>query len=236
MSTRTLPKSQPASSSDVPPLVAGDRVSRDEFHRRYLEMPHLNKAELIEGVVYMPSPVSLHGHGRPHYTFIAWLSNYELKTPGVEGADNVTVLLDQDNELQPDAFLRILPEYGGQSKTENDYVRGAPELVIEVASSSASYDLHDKLNAYRRNGVKEYIVWQSWEKSIDWFVLRGGRYEAATSHWDGIYRSETFAGLWLDAAALLAGDRNRVMTVLQQGLASAQHAEFVKRLQDARHQ
>jgi Uma2 family endonuclease len=219
---------------EVPPLVAGDRLTRDEFERRYHSMPHVKKAELIEGVVYMPSPVSLDGHSVPHADFMAWLGVYKAATPGTQAGDNGTVRLDMDNEPQPDAFLRILPDCGGQSKTVDDYVEGAPELVGEIAASSASYDLHDKLNAYRRNGVKEYIVWLVWEKKIEWFVLRGGRYEPLALAADGLHRSETFPGLWLDAAALLKGDLARVVQVVQQGLASEEHAAFAQRLNDAR--
>ena len=39
------------------PLEHGDHLTREEFERRYEAMPHVRKAELIEGVVYMPSPV-----------------------------------------------------------------------------------------------------------------------------------------------------------------------------------
>jgi Uma2 family endonuclease len=234
MSTRTLPQSLPLENTEVPPLVAGDRLTREDFHRRYEAMPHIKKAELIEGKVYMPSPVSLEGHGRPHARLMLWLGNYWTATPGTDIVDNGTLVLDHDNEPQPDAFLRVLPEYGGQSTTENDYVLGAPELVAEVAASSASYDLHDKLNAYRRSGVKEYIVWLTWDQAIDWFVLRNGRYEAAAAHWDGFHRSEVFPGLWLDVAAMLRGDIARVLAVLQQGLASTAHAEFVSRLEKSR--
>jgi Uma2 family endonuclease len=234
MSAPVLSAMKPDKRPEIPPLVAGDRLTREEFHRRYEAMPEGTKAELIEGIVYMPSPVSLVGHGKPHYALITWLGHYEASTPGVEGSDNTTVRLDARNEPQPDVFLRVLPEYGGQSKTTGDFVEGAPELVVEVAASSASYDLHDKLNAYRRNGVKEYIVWLTWDRAIDWFVLRGGRYEALTAQWDGFHRSEAFPGLWLDVAAMLRGDLTRVLAVLQQGLASTAHAEFVTRLAQQR--
>ena len=230
MSTVAHPQRQSIRSLEVPPLVAGDRLSRDEFERRYTAMPHVKKAELIEGVVYMPSPVSLEGHAVPHVQFITWLGIYWASTPGVQAGDNGTLRLDLDNEPQPDAFLRILPEFGGQSKTVDDYVEGAPELVAEVAASSASYDLHDKLNAYRRNRVLEYIVWRVWDRAIDWFVLEAGRYQAAKPNDAGLYQSKTFPGLWLDPAALLRGDLARVIQVVQQGLATPEHAEFVKKL------
>jgi Uma2 family endonuclease len=236
MSTRSLPLRQSVLNCEIPPLVAGDRLTRDEFHRRYMAMPEVNKAELIEGVVYMPSPVSLDGHGAPHYYFITWLGTYQAYTPGVQGADNATVRLDLDNEPQPDVFLRIRPEFGGQSSTVDDYVEGAPELIAETAASSASYDLHDKLNVYRRNGVKEYIVWRVWDQAIDWFELRSGRYEPLAVNAEGLYQSEVFPGLWLDPAALVRGDLARVLAVVQQGLATPEHAEFVKRLANAQSQ
>jgi Uma2 family endonuclease len=214
----------------VPPLVAGDHLTREEFERRYHAMPHVKKAELIEGIVYMPSPVSLEGHAVPHAKFITWLGQYWAYTPGVQAGDNGTLRLDLDNEPQPHAFLRILPEFGGQSKTVDDYVEGAPELVAEVAASSASYDLHEKLNAYRRNGVKEYVVWRVWDRAIDWFVLRGGRYESLAVTQAGHYQSEAFPGLWLDPAAQLRGDLAAVLGVLRQGLETPEHAAFVQKL------
>ena len=217
----------------IPPLRSGDHLTRDEFERRYQAMPEVNKAELIEGVVYMPSPVSAEDHGEPHFDLNGWLYVYRAQTPCVRGGDNSTLRLDLDNEPQPDIFMRILPTYGGQSGDRGDYVEGAPELIAEVASSSASYDLHDKLRAYRRNGVREYIVWRVWDREIDWFVLREGTYERLAPTAEGVYHSEVFPGLWLDAAALLAGNLAQSIQVVQQGLASPEHVEFVARLQRA---
>ena len=110
----------------------------------------------------------------------------------------------------------------------------APELVAEVAASSASYDLHDKLRAYQRNGIREYIVWRVREAAIDWFVLREGRFEKLLPDASGCLKSETFPGLWLDPVALIAGDFTRVLAVARQGIASDEHAAFVARLQVAR--
>jgi Uma2 family endonuclease len=217
----------------VPELCAGDRLTRAEFERRYEAMPQVKKAELIEGVVHMPSPVSQKNHGGPNFKVIAWLGLYESATPGVEGGDNATIRLDLENEPQPDAFLRIRPELGGQSRDSGDYVGGAPELIAEVAASSTSYDLHDKLRAYQRNAVLEYVVWRVWDRAIDWFVLREDRYVPLPLNSAGHYQSEVFPGLWLDPAAMIGGDLAQVMVVLQQGLASPQHADFVRRLRPA---
>lgn len=151
-------------TSIILPLEAGDRLSRPEFERRYQAAPHINKAELIEGVVYMPSLVRAKSHSQPHGLLITWLGVYNAATPGVGLHDNPTVRLDLDNEPQPDALLRI--ETSGQSHiSEDDYIEGAPELIAEVAASSAAYDLHDKKRAYRRNGVQEYLVWQVLEQN-----------------------------------------------------------------------
>jgi len=228
----TLSRSAPKAfqNPEIPPLVAGDRLTREEFERRYHAMPHVKKAELIEGVVYMPSPVRVDSHASPHAQLIGWLVHYWAFTPGVQAGDNGTLRLDLDNEPQPDAFLRILPEQGGQSKTVDDYVEGAPELVAEVAASSASYDLHDKLRAYRRNGVREYIVWRVWDQQIDFFVLKGGNFEPAAIDTAGLYRSTAFPGLWLDPAALVCGELARVLRILDEGLATPEHAAFVARL------
>ncbi len=193
-------------------------------------MPGVKKAELIEGMVYMPSPVSNESHGAPHAKLIGWLITYESHTPGVEVSDNATVRLDWDNEPQPDALLRIVPKRGGQSHDEAGYIANGPEWIGEVAASSVSYDLHDKKEVYRRNGVREYLVWRVEDGAIDWFILRGGSYERLQPGDDGIFRSEIFPGLWLDANALLAGDTRQVLEILNNGIQSAEHEAFVGRL------
>jgi Uma2 family endonuclease len=215
----------------VPALENGDRLTRAEFERRYEAMPHLKKAELIEGVVYVPSPVRHRQHGSPHAHLVGWLGQYAAHTPGVEVGDNSSVRLDLDNEPQPDALLFIDPARGGQVRISNDgIIEGAPELVAEVASSSVSYDLHAKLHVYRRNGVGEYLVWRVLDQEVDWFVLRAGQYERLSMDAQGLLRSQRFAGLWLNPAALVRGDLATVLTIVQQGLVSPEHAAFVTRL------
>lgn len=237
MATDIRPASRPRSSRpttpDIPPLENGDHLARPEFERRYDAMPHLKKAELIEGVVYMGSPVSHTHHGRPHYSIIVWMGTYSAATPGTEGSDNGSVRLDLDNMPQPDAFLMIRPDHGGRPCiSEDDYIEGPPELIVEVASSSASYDLHQKMRVYRRHGVREYVVWRTRDSAIDWFVLREGRYETLAKSPEGHYQSEVFPGLWLDPEALIRGDLTGVIAFVQRGIASPEHAAFVDRLKE----
>jgi Uma2 family endonuclease len=214
----------------VPPLEAGDRLSRAEFERRYRGMPHLKKAELLEGIVYMPSPVRLRQHGQPHAYILIWLGTYKAHTPGLLIADNTSTRLDLDNEPQPDALLMIDPARGGQARISvDDYVEGAPELVVEVASSSVSYDVHLKANAYRRNGVREYLVWCVRDERLDGFVLRDGRFELLPPDDDGNVRSTVFPGLRLNVPAMLRGDLLAVLATLQDGVSSPEHAAFIAR-------
>jgi Uma2 family endonuclease len=214
----------------TPKLENGDRLTRAEFERRYNAMPEVKKAELIEGVVYMSSPVRAKQHGRPHTRLVAWLAVYEDATPFTFSADNSTVRLDLDNEPQPDVLLLIESEAGGQAIFDEDgYITGAPELVAEVAASSASYDLHDKLNAYRRNGVKEYIIWQTQTQKIDWLVFSEGQYYSLPNE-NGIYKSPNFPGLWLDSEALLQNQLGKVLETLQQGITTPEHEAFVTEL------
>ena len=217
----------------IPLLEQGDHLTRDEFERRYMAMPRVRKAELIEGKVYMPSPVSLDEHADPHANLVTWLGYYCWRTPGLQVADNATVRLDWLNEPQPDVLLRVRPSFGGQSRDDHKYIGGPPELIAEVAASSASYDLHEKLTVYRRNGVLEYIIWRTRDNSLDWFILRRGEYEKLAPDADGILKSERYPGLWLDPKALLAGDMIRIDAVLQLGLASPEHAAFVEKLRAA---
>jgi Uma2 family endonuclease len=213
----------------VLPLENGDRLSRAEFERRYSAMSQVKKAELIEGIVYMASPLRFRSHGQPHARIIGWLAVYEAATPGVELGDNATVRLDADNEPQPDALLRI--DVGGRSQiSDDDYVEGAPELIVEVAASTASYDLHEKLRVYRRNGVQEYVIWRVYNCELDWFQLRDGEYMRIEPNTEGIIFSEVFPGLCLDVSALLSGDLARVLEVLHQGLAAPEHQSFLESL------
>ena len=215
-----------------PPLESGDRLTRIEFERRYREMPHIKKAELIEGVVYMPSPIRFEKHAEPHAQIIIWLGTFHVDTPGVRLADNATIRLDMDNEVQPDALLRLDAAAGGRSQiSPDDYIKGAPELIVEVASSSVAYDLYDKKRVYRRNGVQEYVVWQVYDRRLDWFRLQEGAYVPLSPDEDGIARSRIFPGLWLAVGALLEGDLPTVLAELRNGLATAEHAAFVERLE-----
>ncbi len=215
----------------VPPLENGDRLTRFEFERRYAAMPEQMRAELVEGVVVMASPVRHNMHGVPHADLISWAALYRAGTPGVLGGADATVRLDLDNEPQPDVYLLIDPARGGSAKIdEDDYINGAPEFVAEVAASTVSHDLGPKLNAYRRNGVGEYLVWRVQDAAIDWFVLREGRFDRLLPDADGVTRSVVFPGLWLDTVALLAGDLARVHAVLRDGLATPAHSAFVAKL------
>lgn len=220
-----------------PPLENGDHLSREEFERRWEAMPGLKKAELIEGVVHMAAALRFRGHGNPHARLSAWLVNYADATPGVEAADNTSVRMDATSMPQPDLLLRIERACGGQSTESNDdYIEGAPELIAEIAASSASSDLHEKLALYERSGVREYLVWRVLDQQFDWFVLREGSYERLEAGSDSILRSETFPGLWLDTAALLRNDGLGVRKVLDLGLASPAHAEFAAELKQRRSQ
>lgn len=227
MKTATL---SPNEQQAIPALENGDRLTRAEFERRYHAMPEVKKAELIERVVYMSSPVRAKQHGRPHIQLATWLGVYEAATPLTFAADNSTVRLDLDNEPQPDLLLLIEAEAGGQSMFDSDgYVTGAPELVLEIAASSASYDLHDKLQAYRRNGVKEYIIWQTQSKKLDWLIFSEGQYYTLAQE-NNLYKSPSFPGLWLDAIALLEGNLAKVLETLQQGITSPEHEAFIAEL------
>ena len=223
----------PASAPRRPPaLETGDHLTRPEFERRYEAMPEVKKAELIEGVVYMPSPVRMQNHGNPQAALIGWLVAYWASTPGIRVGDNATLRLDVDNEPQPDAVMYVEPIFGGQARIDDEgYLVGGPELVAEVAASTVSIARNSKMRVYRRNSIREYIIWRVEDRALDWYVLRDGQYELLERTADGLLRSEQFPGLWLDPEALLRFDVARVLRVLQQGLAGAEHAAFVAKLQ-----
>lgn len=225
------PHLQSNHNQSYPPLQSGDRLSRPEFERRYAAAPHIKKAELIEGTVYVASPLRHEQHGKPHSRVMTWLGVYQAMTSGVDASDAPTVRLDLDNEPQPDAVLFIETAAGGQTSISRDgYIEGAPELIVEIAASSAAIDTGLKKQVYRRNGVLEYVIWQSYDNRLEWFCLVEGEYQLLTPDSDGIIRSRVFPGLWLAVEALLTNQMAQVLEVLQEGLQSAEHAEFVERL------
>ena len=234
MSTHSqISGTEPTAVTVIPPLTSGIRLSRAEFERRYEAMPQLKKAELIDGVVYVCWRVTME-HGAAHANVMGVLGTYTAFTPGVDALDNVTVRLAGDNEPQPDALLRIDSACDGQSSIGFEgYVEGAPELVAEVTGTAADYDLHAKLDLYRRSGVREYIAWRTTDRQFDWFALRDSKFEPLTIGADGLIRSQVFPGLWLDVGAMLGDEMACVLAKLQEGLASPEHAEFVAKLKRA---
>ena len=228
-----LSDAPPAAKPAIPPLENGDNLDLDEFLRRYEAMPEDCDAELIEGIVYMASPVSHQPHGRPHTHVSYWLVHYARFTPGVDTGDNSTTRLDLGNAPQPDLLLRIPEAAGGTSVlADDDYIDGPPELVVEVAASTASVDLNQKYAAYLRNGVAEYLVWRTRDRALDWFVLEDGEYQRLTPDpADGLLKSRAFPGLWLDADALLAGNLPELAAAVEAGCQAAPgRAEFLDRL------
>jgi Uma2 family endonuclease len=230
---RLAPPAPATPPRSAPPLRSGDRLTVTEFARRYEAMPPGTKAELIKGVVYVSSPVSL-DHAESHPVLITVLGMYTLNTPGVLAGDNATMRLDDDeSQPQADCHLRIDPALGGRTRSSPDgYLEGVPELVAEVAVTSANYDLHDKLDVYREHGVQEYVVWRVWDRAVDWFRLRGDRFERLSEGADGVSRSEVFPGLWIDTAALARDDRARIFQVTLDGFKSPEHAAFVQQLRE----
>ncbi len=210
------------------PLFAGQRLKRDEFLRRWEAMPELKRAELIGGLVYMPSPVTI-DHGSHDTLVIGWLLHYAARTPGCNAGSNRTWLMLEDAP-QPDADLRILPEYGGQSWVENSLGAGAPELSAEISLSSASYDLGPKMRLYQTAGVKEYLTVLLGESKVMWHRLVEGKYTLLPRSSDGLLRSVIFPGLWLDPEALLSQDGARLLDVLDMGLRSPEHQDFIRAL------
>jgi Uma2 family endonuclease len=218
----------------IPPLENGDHLDQKTFHERYAAMPDSTRAELIGGRVYLMASPVFKPHGGPHGRIVTWIGIYQAATPGTDFYDNTSTILGRDSEPQPDACLLILPECGGQTRRDDELIDGTPELVVEIASSSESYDLHEKRADYERYGVREYVVYAARQQRVYWWVRRGDRYEELSAGSDGVFRSETFPGLWLDAAALVQADGAKMHEVLRQGLARPEHADFVANLEAVR--
>jgi hypothetical protein len=215
------------------PFEEGQRLDQPTFHKLYTTMPEGKWAELIGGVVHMVFPL-FEGHGGGDYNLSGWTFHYQRFTPGLRGVTNVSTILGEDSEVQPDLQLRIREDHGGQARVEGGYVIGPPELVIEIGDSSRIRDLTAKKAAYEKAGVLEYLFVGLEPEEIRWFILRDGVYQDLNPGEDGLYRSEVFPGLWLDAKALFAEDLNALIEALDQGLATPEHAAFVAELASRR--
>ena len=213
----------------IPPLLDGERLDARTFHERYEAMPTSTWAELIGGVVYMPSPL-FWDHGGTGRSAAGWLLHYQRYTPGVRGEENASVLLGEGTEAQPDHTLRIRPDHGGRTRHEGGYIVGPPELVVEVSKSSRRFDFGPKKDDYERAGVAEYLVLALEPDEAFWFVLRDGAFERLAPGADGLYRSAVFPGLRLDPAAFFEEDLPRLFAALDLGLESPEHAAFIDRL------
>lgn len=211
-----------------PPLCDGERMSRDEFLRRWELLPGLKHAQLLDGIVYMASPVSAK-HGTFHNDFVTWLGTYKARTPGCDGLTDATALMESDAP-QPDIALRVLPSFGGQSRNEGAYLAGAPELIVEVAASSRARDLGPKSQLYLKAGVREYLSVLVEEERIIWRELYEDTWRDIASDGTGILRSRVFPGLWLDEPAMWRRDLAQVLDVLGQGMASAEYTAFAQSL------
>lgn len=218
-------------ASTIPILESGDQLDQAVFHERYTAMPSGFRAELIGGVVIVPSPLRPE-HGEYHALIMGWLTTYWGATPGTRARDNATAILGELSEPQPDGALIIEPTYGGQTGfSEDGYAIGPPELIVEIASSSESIDLHTKRRDYEQAGVLEYVVIVIRQQVIRWFILQEEQYQEIVVDPEGIFKSAVFPGLWLDAEALLQLDVSKVLATLQKGLTTQAHDTFVQQLQ-----
>ena len=209
-------------------LITGMKLTLEEFLRRWETLPDLKKAELIDGVVYVPSPV-----GADHCSKDAWLTwwlcSYAVETPGCDAGNNGTWLM-LGQSPQPDSFLRILPSHGGAARVEQGLLEGSPELATEICVSSSRRERGPKLALYQRAGVNEYIMVEWAEKRIVWRALAEGQYNTIEADADGVLKSRCFPGLWLDIDAYFSGDRKKISRTLRSGLATTEHAQFVEEL------
>ena len=229
------PTPDPPPIPTPPPLRDGDRLGAEEFLRRYRAMPEDFRAELVDGKVCVPMPVRHDVHAKPTSQLTGWLFVYSAHTPGTDTATDGTTVLGPRDVPQPDAMLRVLPEFGGQTtNTPDGLVAGAPELVAEVSASSVRADAGAKRAAYLAAGVREYLVWRTEDAELDWLVRRGdgdgARFEPLPAGAGGVLESEAFPGLRLDRPALLRGDAAAVLAGLNGGLASPAHAAFAAEL------
>lgn len=229
----TLEVRRPLILSTTDLLNNGDHLDQSTFHHLYEQTPEGFHAELIQGVDFVACAVS-NPHGDFHAEVVTWLGVYKAHTPGTEVVDNGIVILDETNEPQPDALLRIAESAGGNSRISDEkYIVGPPELHVEIAHTSAAIDLYDKKDAYAEAGVLEYLVVLLREQELRCFRLIEGEYRETFAGSSGVWKSEVFPGLWLDCGALLQRDSLKLLECLQQGIETPERQAFRRKLTPA---
>jgi len=214
----------------VAPFEDGDVMDQPTFHKLYEAAPQHFRAELIGGVVHLPSPVGMR-HGKPHSILGAWLAFYSAESIGTESFIDITAIIGGDSEPQPDVSLIISPEAGGQTKvSEDDYLTGSPELAVEISHTTTLVDLHAKKQMYEKYGVREYIVVETKRRAIHWFIRRDSKFVAIKPGADGLFKSRVFPGLWLEPGAVFEQSAKKLLSVLEAGLATPEHAKFTAKL------
>lgn len=199
-------------------LVTGIHMSREEFLRAWEATPELKNAELIEGIVYVPSPVSP-SHAFFDSLLISRLVIYAASKPGLEAGNNATWIM-LESSPQPDAHLRRLPEFGGTSGIAGNLLNGAPELAVEICVTSREVDFGPKLALYQRAGVREYITLETLISRVQWRVLDNGSCRNIEPDAEEVFRSDFLPGLWLDSKALWSRDSGALLATLQKGIAA----------------
>ncbi len=219
----------------VPPLRHGDRLTVEEFERRWAAMPELKHAELIEGLVFMnAAALRWDWHAEPHGLVVHVMTSYSFATPGVRFGLEPSIRMEPASMPQPDAVLRVDERSGGRSRLEGGYLVGSPEFLMEISGSSEKHDLREKKALYLRAGVQEYLNWSVLDERILLFALSGSEYLEVSPGNDGILKSSTLPGLWFDPVGLVRADHERISGVLQGGLQSPEHQAFVKELERRR--
>ncbi len=220
-------------------LCEGDHLTFDEYILRWESMPEFERQgmrpELIDGRVYMnAAAIRYVEHGQPQRLIVGLFERYVDRTPGVDWASPTTAKFDDRNAPEPDAELFVIPEYGGRVRVEDGFLVGAPELVVEIAGSSASYDLYEKKAMYERFGVLEYLVWRTEDGEFDCFDLQDQIYIQRDIPPGQNWESRIFPGLIFDIPVLLQRDRLGAYATLDRCLGSDEHQAFVETLQARR--
>ena len=216
----------------IPPLRDGDRLDREEFHRRYEAMGEGAWAELIDSVVHLDRVPGDYTSGRTRATLSGWIGSYRLHTPNLQAAIHLTTFVDTRNVFQPAVSL-MRSDTARQRLGKDGYLRGSPDFACEVREGGdGCVDLNAKRLAYEQAGLGELLVVlldKPWR--VRWLSLVHGAFaDVHPDPADGLFKSRVFPGLWLDVDALFADDLQRLSAAVERGCATPEHAAFVERL------
>ena len=174
----------------------------------YALVPDRQKADLLDGVIYVASPDTYHGDQYTNFLARLLAGFCEARDLGKVFGSRFAFRLSPHRCPEPDVAvvlasrLHLVDDHG---------MTGGPDVAVEVVSrDSRTRDYRDKRRIYEESGVSEYWLVDPIKGRADFLVLEAGKYQSAVLDDGSIFRSRVLPGFFLDGRWLFGEDLPKV--------------------------